>query len=365
VPAARVRAGSAPAIEVTSIDEPVAADGDTGGLFDELGWEVAADDAAAPPSAAIAVPPHRPPAANRNVEPPRESVIVDIDPELAAIVDRVAAGAADEQAEGELLRQGERAMRVIMARFPGPLAIDRARIAVSSAPPKPSECGPILRLVTRERKAALPFVLERLTDPDTEARGWATHVLCELPYVEAIGPLLLRLRDVDLGTRVSAAHALAAIARVYPEEVRGGVLGLSRSVDPIDRAAAMRAMAELREPALAPELVRALADGDEAVVASAHGALVQVTRQDFGLDARPWLRWWEANAARHRIEWLIDSLTHDVSEIRRAAGEELRAATKEYFGYAPDLPPRDRERSQQRYRDWWVTEGRARMRRRP
>jgi hypothetical protein len=357
--------GSAPLIEVTAVDDPAEHADDANELFDELGWEVPAEEIqAAPPSAAIAVPPHRPPAAQR-AESPSESVIVDIDHELAAIVERVAAGEADEQAEGELLRQGERAMRVIMAYFPGPIAIERSRIALTAVPPRPSECGPILRLVARERKVALPFVLERLTDPDTETRGWATHVLCELPYTEAIGPLLLRLRDVDLSTRVSAAHALAAIARVYPEEVRGGVLGLSRSVDPIDRAAAMRSMAELREPSLVPELVRALADGDEAVVASAHGALVQVTRQDFGLDARPWLKWWEANSARNRIEWLIDALTHDVSEIRRAAGEELRAATKEYFGYAPDLPPRDRERSQQRYRDWWVTEGRARMRRRP
>jgi len=113
-----------------------------------------------------------------------------------------------------------------------------------------------------------------------------------------------------------------------------------------------------------PELVRALADGDEAVETSAHVALVQVTRQDFGLDARPWLRWWELNASRHRIEWLIDSLTHEITEVRRAAGEELRAASKEYFGYAADLPPRDRERAQQRYRDWWVTEGRARLRNR-
>jgi HEAT repeat protein len=340
------------------------ADTDARMLFDELGWGSAVEDVPPPPpSAAIAVPPHRPPL--RHTDPPNElpSVIVDMDRELAAIVERLAQGASDEQAEGELLRQGERAMRVIMAYFPGPLTFERSRIAVTSPPPRPSECGPILRLVTRERKVALPFVLEKLSDQDTETRGWATHALSELPYPEAIAPLLLRLRDVDLGTRVSASYALASVARLYPEEVRAGVLALAHSADPIDRAAAMRVMGELREPSLLPELVRALGDGDEAVVASAHASLVLVTRQDFGLDARPWLRWWELNASRYRIEWLIDALTHEVSEIRRAAGEELRAATKEYFGYASDLPQRDRERAQQRYRDWWVTEGRARFRR--
>jgi hypothetical protein len=342
----------------------VVADADARMLFDELGWDSTAEDIPPPPpSAAIAVPPHRPPL--RHTDPPNElpSVIVDMDRELAAIVERLAMGIADEQAEGELLRQGERAMRVLMAYFPGPLTFERSRIAVTTPPPRPSECGPILRLVTRERKVALPFMLEKLSDPDNETRGWATHVLSELPYPEAVAPLLLRLRDMDLSTRVSAAYALAAVARIYPDEVRAGVLSVAHGADPIDRAAAMRVMGELREPLLVPDLVRALADGDEAVVASAHASLVLVTRQDFGLDARPWLRWWELSASRNRVEWLIDALTHEVSEIRRAAGEELRSATKEYFGYASDLPQRDRERAQQRYRDWWVTEGRARFRR--
>jgi hypothetical protein len=75
------------------------------------------------------------------------------------------------------------------------------------------------------------------------------------------------------------------------------------------------------------------------------------------------VKWWEQNALRHRVEWLIDALTHEVSEIRRAAGEELKSVTREYFGYNADLPPRDRERAQQRYRDWWVTEGKTRFRR--
>jgi len=138
---------------------------------------------------------------------------------------------------------------------------------------------------------------------------------------------------------------------------------LARAADPNDRAAAMSAMAELREPALVPELIRALGDGDERVVETAQRGLVLLTRQDLGADARRWVKWWEQHALQHRIEWLIGALTHEVSEIRRAAGEELKAITKEYFGFAAELPARDRERAQQRYRDWWITEGKARFRR--
>ena len=352
---------ASPELEVVAIEK-----GDDPGdatLLEELGWAgTSPPSTELPASAAIEVPAHKPPApVTASIELP--SVIVDdLDLELVAMVDRLAAGEVDEFAEGELLRQGARAMRALMSRFPGPIAFSRARIATAPSPPKASECGPILKLVARERRVALPFVLERLGSNDAEVRGWATHLLCELPYVEAIPRLLPRLRDADASTAVSAAHALVAIARGAPAPVRDALVGLAHASDPDDRVAAMTVIAKLREASFVPELIQALGDDDDRVVAAAHDALMQVTRQDLDTDARLWLRWWEHNASKHRIEWLIDALTHGVTEIRRGAGEELRALTKEYFGYAGDLPPRDRDRAQQRYRDWWTIEGRGRFR---
>ena len=55
---------------------------------------------------------------------------------------------------------------------------------------------------------------------------------------------------------------------------------------------------------------------------------------------------------------------HEVPAVRRAAGDKLKAITKEYFGYYDDLPRKEREQAQQRYRDWWRTEGRLRYQRR-
>jgi hypothetical protein len=338
-------------------------DADGATLFEELGWAgTAPASVELPASAAIAVPAHKPPAPEAASAKLPSVMVEDLDRELVAMVDRLASGEVDEFADAELLRQGERAMRAIMSRFPGPIAFSRARIATAPSPPKASDCGPVLKLVARERRVALPFVLEQLASNDAETRGWATHLLCELPYIDAIPHLLPRLRDSDASTRVSAAHALAVIARSSPAAVRDALVGLAHDQDADSRAAAMAVMARLREATFVPELVHALGDTDDRVVNAAHDALVQVTRQDMGTDARRWLRWWEQNAGRHRIEWLIDALVHDVTEIRKGAGEELRVLTKEYFGYAGDLPPRDRDRAQQRYRDWWTMEGRGRFR---
>ncbi len=333
-------------------------------LFDQLGWdgsEVVEDGL--PASAAIAVPAHLPPSRMARSSNLPTVMVADFDREFLAMIDRLASGEVDEQAEGELLRQGERAMRLIMLRFPGPLTFERDRLAATPNPPRPSECGPILRLVARERRVALPFVLDRLAATDPETRGWATYLLSELPYVEAVPRLLPRLSDPDANTRAAAGHALVAIAKAHREPVREALRGSARGTEPEERMAALTAMARLNDAVFVPELMRALGDTNDRVVAGARDGLVQVTRQDLGTDARPWMRWWEKNSGKHRIEWLIDALTHEVTEIRRSAGEELRSLTKEYFGYSAELPPRDRDRAQQRYRDWWLMEGRGRFRR--
>jgi HEAT repeat protein len=215
--------------------------------------------------------------------------------------------------------------------------------------------------VARARKAALGFVMQRLEDPDAEVRGWATYLASELPYAELIPRLVPRLHDADPVTRASAAHAMGAIARIFRDEVRATVLAMLRAPDPRQRASAMPVVAVLRDASLVSELIRSLGDADPEVVAATHAALVQLTRLDLGSGAWPWVRWWEENRGRHRVEWLIDALTSERLDLRRAAGEELRTLTREYFGYASDLPVHDRQRVQQRYRDWWAVEGRSRF----
>jgi hypothetical protein len=142
-----------------------------------------------------------------------------------------------------------------------------------------------------------------------------------------------------------------------------GLDNMTRNADqPIPhRVLAIETMGEIRTGAMVPPLISVLSDASEEVADAARRALLLITRQDFGKDVRTWQGWWHKHQARHRLEWLIDALMHEQPAIRRAAGDELKQITKEYFGYYDDLPKKERERAQLLYRSWWEKEGRNRF----
>ena len=127
------------------------------------------------------------------------------------------------------------------------------------------------------------------------------------------------------------------------------------------RRAAVEALTDLREANAVPCMIQLLGDADREVSGAARWSLVVLTRQDFGADQDYWSRFWAANRERHRVEWLIDALTHESRDMRRAAGDELKSISKEYFGYYDDLPEAERARVQGSYQQWWEREGRERF----
>ncbi|WP_437281870.1 hypothetical protein WME90_15340 [Sorangium sp. So ce375] len=301
----------------------------------------------------------------------------DLRAEYTSLLQHVLAGGeAGARAFAELVRNGETAISIVAARFPGPLRVDRQRFreqlsgpegaAIVAAAPPASQCGPLLELIVAIRRPALPFMTVRSASPDPEVRLWATHVLGELPYPEAANALLPRLFDDSIAVRRIAIQSAASLIAV---PLAGGPIlqGLDhiardREESPTRRLAAIETMTEIRSGASVPALMSALTDPHEAIVEAATRALVVITRDDHGRDARRWLSWWSRNGERHRIEWIIDALTHEKPAIRRAAIDELKGITKEYFGYYEDLPRQEREAAQERYRAWWISEGRSRFR---
>jgi len=224
----------------------------------------------------------------------------------------------------------------------------------------------VLRLIAGQRRAALPFVLPLVGDGDPMRRYWATFLLTELAYPEVVEPLVPRLFDPDPSVRKVACLAARALGEVAPEALMERLARYYRDPSLLHerRIEMIETLGELRERLAVPLLIEALNDELEEVAAAARRALMTVTRQDLGRDPKKWQAWWAQNGGRHRVEWLIDALMHEVPAIRRAAGDELKTLTKEYFGYYDDLPRKEREKAHQRYREWWTTEGRLRYQRR-
>lgn len=315
----------------------------------------------------VSVALRRPPSSRSDDSSVLPSVIVDVASEYVGLVERVLAaaepgGASADDAETELLRAGGYAMPAIMARFPGPVTIERDRLEDGPLP-RVAECGPVLRLVASQRRTALPFVLAHVEAPDVEKRFWATYLLTELVYPEVLDPILLRIFDEEPRVRRAARAAARAFAEAHPSSVveRLELVAMDGGEPRERRTLAVEALGETREVLAVAALVPLLGDPDVQVTTAVRSALTAITRQDFGTSSQKWAAWWEQNRDRHRLEWLIDALMHEQAALRAAAGEELKTITKEYFGYYDDLPKRERERAQSRYREWWNGTGRVRF----
>lgn len=273
-------------------------------------------------------------------------------------------GLEGEEAMSELFTIAEHTFAKLVDRFPGPLSVDRFK-ARENIPPA-SECGPLLKILVTSRRHTLPFMTVRSASPEVEQRFWATHVLGELLFPESSNAVLPRLFDDDVSVRRVARRAAQALvsAGAPGEPIKRSLENTLKNVDePMHRRIlAIEALADIRVPAVVPVLISALADPSDAIVEGGRTALIVVTRQDLGRIADVWRHWWDAHQHEHRIEWLIHALTHESSSIRRAAGDELKLITREYFGYYDDLPPRERERAQERYLAWWRDEGRYKFR---
>lgn len=267
----------------------------------------------------------------------------------------------DELAAERLVELGQPAIAALVAQFPGPVETELGAGRGGRA----SEAGPILRTLRRFGHEAVPFLVVRTADTSPDVRSWATRLLGELPSADSARAVLRRVIDPEpeVHRAALAASRLLFTDSESREALRDGLCVLAADVTQSDevRHTAIEALAELREARAVPRLIRLLEGSNPDIVKSAEWALTVLTRQSFRRDSARWLEWWNAHASEHRIEWLIDALVHESPELRRAAGEELKSETKEYFGFYDDLPPSERARARERYREWWDSKGKARF----
>lgn len=108
-------------------------------------------------------------------------------------------------------------------------------------------------------------------------------------------PLLVgRLTDPDRMVRIAAARALQ---RVHNDAAVPGLLvAIQESREPdIDvRVAAAEALGQYAQPRVVQGLIAALADPRLSVNHAVRSSLVTLTGQDFGVDRRAWLDWYDS-----------------------------------------------------------------------
>lgn len=286
----------------------------------------------------------------------------DLDGECRELTERLLQG--DNDAGARLLEAGSAAARALAMALPGP--INKEWKSGGPRPMRASECGPVLYFLSRLGSLAVSAVAARSREAEPIERVWATRLLGELPGPESARGIVERLVDEDPDVR----HAAMEVSMGLRSETIVNDPELAKKLrafaaDPMQsgdaRKAAVESLGKLRDPFAVECLIHIVERGDPELRDAAYAALKVITRQDFGRGGAAWHAWWRLNSARHRVEWLIDAITHIDAATRREAGEELKNLTKEYFGYYDDLPERERARAQERYREWWKTRGHARF----
>lgn len=129
------------------------------------------------------------------------------------------------------------------------------------------------------------------TDPDAGVRLAAVCGLSLHGNPSHVPMLIDRLKDSDALVRVEAARGLQ---RVHSDEAIGPLLeALSEDPDPDVRTEAASALGQYPTDRVVQGLIAALADPQLATAETARRSLRTLTGQDFGLDRRAWLEWYD------------------------------------------------------------------------
>ncbi len=304
------------------------------------------------PPAPIA-PPGEPSAA----APPVFARPAPTDDEIAADVRALSDRESRLDAEARLLAAGDRGLDALLAVFPGPIEVDR----YTADPGRIDEHGPVIRAI-RHFGAAAGGPVSRLCDAlSPEVRFYAVSLLGALDG--PVPPTLTeRLFDKDPSVRAAAARALGPRLE---GPLRATVVPRLREAlgddSPARRRFAAEAAGRLRADETLPALIDALRRPADGAAEAVQRALVELTRHDFGADARRWAAWYDENRHRPRIEWLLDGLASDRRGSRAAAFDELKRLTCLELGFGVDASPAERRAAVERWRRWWTDDGRTRF----
>ncbi|MEO8845890.1 MAG: HEAT repeat domain-containing protein [Kofleriaceae bacterium] len=280
------------------------------------------------------------------------SITTDPPKPIEELLDRIDV-AKEGEVEDELNEAVERsneALGSLLRRFPGKLRVDR--FSVAGRPLRAAQYGGVLELVVRLGSVASELLIDKMSDPQRDVRFFATICAAELRPRSAVFALVERLFDQDFGVRATAIEALSGYPLQDLSQSLSRVRRAVHSTDPEVVAAATAAIVALGDIDAIGDLIGAIERADRAGDHIRKG-LIALTAQDFGPSEKKWRKWYEGARRRHRIEWLIEGLSHKEDAVREASIQDLRRLTGEYFGYHHDLARKDRDVSAERWTHWW------------
>ena len=251
----------------------------------------------------------------------------DVDAARAAVVRVVALGA--------------RALPALARAFPGPKSVVDESAADAATRVLATPMFEVLQRLGEDRVA--PIVVFALDHKDRHVRFGAVVACKQLEIPAALPGLGRRLFDTEPRIAALATDALAH-ARHLPgyDAVLTRLRDLCRRGDDTERRFAVRALAGLRDVEAIGVLIDLLPVRPRELAEEARLALVEITRQDFGVAERRWRAWLADHGGAPRRRWLIEALAHRELPLRRAAAEDLADDGIALFGYRADGTPGDR-----------------------
>jgi hypothetical protein len=286
------------------------------------------------------------------IETPRRPI-----DEVLDVIESAREGYAEDELN-EAVERANETLGSLMRRFPGTLRVER--FGVTGRPLRAAQYGGLLELVIRLGSIAAELLIDKMSAPQRDIRYYATVCCMELRPRNSVYALVERLFDQDYGVRGCAIEALAG----YPVSDLNHALARARravhSSDPEVVGAAAAAIVELGDTEAIADLIGVIERSDRGGD-HARKALISLTAQDFGPSEKRWRKWYEVARSRHRIEWLIDGLSHKEDQLREGAINALRRLTGEYFGYHHDLPRKERDLAAERWAAWWRETGQRRF----
>jgi len=295
-------------------------------------------------------------------EPAAEVLIPLSDLDLRHLCDTVAGptGSDAQTAAERLLSADARIIPMLSSRFPGRVRFDP--FGQDWGLPAPEALSPLIWLLCKRSEVGSAVAFAHLDSHFPALRWFAVYLFTRIHEPRAIKSLLPRLHDEEPRIRHLTAEALRCYsADVGFETVIKHLRGRLESPVAEVRRRAIYFLGFFKDLRSVPHLIGCLSAREPELVAESMQALTAITMQTLGSAQKKWVKWWDKNRQRNRVEWLIEGLRHPDRNIRYAAHLELSAIARASFDYNYDGKKGDREKAAKRFEKWWAVE-RKRMR---